>query len=281
LTFHLQIESKHRLTSASSSLLRELAGCQFLRFLQRIGSLHRDIWFYARAFPVGFGNGIDCSRKWHSDHEVVFQHAVQLDPTFATAYERIGSSYSALGEPGRATQYLTEAFHLREHASERKKLYITVAYYSAVTGEVDKAVETLQEEIQTYPREYRAHVRLGNAYVSLGQWEKARDAYSYTIGLAPDGHGVYDNLTNSLLALQRLEEARQTAQQARNGGEDFVLHNALYALAFIRADSQAMAQQQHWFAGKPEENSGLSLASDTEAYGGHLHKARELTNTIF
>ena len=38
-----------------------------------------------------------------------------------------------------------------------------------------------------------------------------------------------------------------------------------------------MVEQQRWFAGKPEENLGLSLASDTEAYAGHLGKARELT----
>jgi hypothetical protein len=38
-----------------------------------------------------------------------------------------------------------------------------------------------------------------------------------------------------------------------------------------------MAEQQQWYAGKPEENFGLALASDTEAYGGHLGKARELT----
>jgi tetratricopeptide (TPR) repeat protein len=39
-----------------------------------------------------------------------------------------------------------------------------------------------------------------------------------------------------------------------------------------------MAEQQTWFTGKPEENTGLELASDTETYGGHLGKARELTN---
>jgi hypothetical protein len=38
-----------------------------------------------------------------------------------------------------------------------------------------------------------------------------------------------------------------------------------------------MAEQQQWFAGKPEENFGLALASDTEGYVGHLGKARELT----
>jgi hypothetical protein len=37
-------------------------------------------------------------------------------------------------------------------------------------------------------------------------------------------------------------------------------------------------EQQQWFAGKPEyENYGLAFASDTEAYSGHLRKARELT----
>jgi hypothetical protein len=38
-----------------------------------------------------------------------------------------------------------------------------------------------------------------------------------------------------------------------------------------------MAEQQQWFTGKPEENFGLALASDTEAYAGHVGKARELT----
>jgi tetratricopeptide (TPR) repeat protein len=38
-----------------------------------------------------------------------------------------------------------------------------------------------------------------------------------------------------------------------------------------------MSEQQQWFAGKPEENFGLALASDTVGYGGHLGKARELT----
>ena len=38
-----------------------------------------------------------------------------------------------------------------------------------------------------------------------------------------------------------------------------------------------MAEQQQWFADQPEENWGFALASDTEAYAGHVGKARELT----
>ena len=51
----------------------------------------------------------------------------------------------------------------------------------------------------------------------------------------------------------------------------------MYAMGFIRGDPRTMSEQQEWFAGKSEENYGFSLASDTEAYSGHLHKAQLLT----
>lgn len=56
-----------------------------------------------------------------------------------------------------------------------------------------------------------------------------------------------------------------------------ILHYALYALAFAEHNSAAMEEQQKWFVGRAEsENYGLSLASDSEAYAGHLDKARKL-----
>jgi serine/threonine protein kinase/tetratricopeptide (TPR) repeat protein len=206
------------------------------------------------------------------------QRAVELDPNFAMGYEELGKDYSTLGEIGRASEYFTKAFQLREHASEREKLDIIAGYYANVAGELNKAVQTYQEEIEAYPRDYRAHLDLGNQYLSLGQYEKARDTYSQSLRLAPDNVAPYVNLANSLLALQRFDEAQQTVQQAQARKLDnYLIHNALYALAFLRTDSQAMAEQQRWFMGKPEENDGLALASDTEAYAGHLRKARELT----
>jgi hypothetical protein len=97
------------------------------------------------------------------------------------------------------------------------------------------------------------------------------------VRLAPDQNS-YDDLANYALAMQRFDEARQSIHEAQARKlDDFILHNARYALAFLGADSAAMAEQQQWYAGKPEENFGLALASDTEAYGGHLGKARELT----
>jgi len=207
------------------------------------------------------------------------QRAIDLDPNFAMGYWAVGNDYFSLAEVGRASEYFSKAFQLREHASEREKLAITAAYYSNVTGELDKAAQTYEEMIQNYPRDYRAYLDLGNAYASHGQYEKAREAYSQSLRLAPDSVVPYVGLANSLLSLQHFDEARQIIHEARARKLDnYILHNALYALEFLGADSPAMAEQQQWFAGKPEyETYGLALASDTEAYGGHLGKARELT----
>ena len=207
------------------------------------------------------------------------QRAIELDPGFAIGYQGVGNDYYVLGEDGRAREYFTKAFQLREHASEREKLAITADYYATVTGELEKAAQTYQEAIQTYPRDYRLHLDLGNVYSFEGQYEKARREYSESLRLAPDNAGASSDLVNSLLALQRFDEARRILQQVEAKRVDiFLHHNALYALSFLASDFRTMEAQQQWFTKTPEENFGLSLASDSEAYAGHLLKARELTN---
>jgi len=208
-----------------------------------------------------------------------YQHAIQLDPNFATGYQAVGNAYYSMNELERASEYYTKAFGLREHASEREKMDISATYYGTVTGEQDKAAKVYQELIESYPRDAGRFNNLGIVYGMLGQYERAMDAYRQSIRLNPDSLTSYGNLANSQLALQQFDGARQTIQQAQaRKYDDLVLHNALYALAFLKADSPVMAEQQRWFAGQPDyENFGLSLASDTEAYSGHLGKARELT----
>jgi serine/threonine protein kinase/tetratricopeptide (TPR) repeat protein len=208
-----------------------------------------------------------------------YQRAIELDPNFAIGYLAVGNDYTNLGELGRASEYYTKAFQLRDHASELEKLAIAADYYQTVTGELDKAAQTYQEAIEGYPRLAAAYSTLGGLYAEQGQYEKAAEATMQGLRLAPHFADSYGNLVNSELALQRFDDARQSVREAQARKLDnFVLRNAQYALGFLGADSAAMAEQQHWFAGKPEyESYGLALASDTEAYAGHLGRARELT----
>ncbi len=207
-----------------------------------------------------------------------YQRALELDPNFAFCYREVGERYSNRGELGRASEYYTKAFQMKEHASEPERLLIASSYYRSVTGELDKAAEIHQAQITSYPRTAAgAYGNLGIDYVEEGQYEKAEECTRQSMRLGTDP-SVYGQKGTNDLALQRFDDARETIRQAEARKLDGIdIRVLLYALAFLASDSAAMAEQQQWFAGRPEENFGLSLASDTEAYGGHLGKARELT----
>jgi serine/threonine protein kinase len=207
------------------------------------------------------------------------QRTIELDPSFAAGYDELGEDYYSLGEVGRASEYLTKAFQLREHASEREKLGITANYYRNVTGELDKAAQTYHEFIESYPRGFGGYRSLGTVFALQGQYEKAAGMTRQAVRLAPDQLSNYGNLANDALALQRFDETRQIIHEAQARKlDDYILHNALYALAFLGSDPSAMAEQQQWFAGHRDyENGGIALESDTAAYAGHAAKSRELT----
>jgi tRNA A-37 threonylcarbamoyl transferase component Bud32 len=206
------------------------------------------------------------------------QRAIQLDPNFAMGYMAVGGEYFSLAEPGRASEYLTKAFQLRDHASEREKLALAANYYLNVTGELDKAAQNYQEEIENYPNKSRARLNLGVVYAELGQHEKSLELTREDLSVSPDNVAPWDNLANAYLALQRFDDARKTIRDAQARKlEDYITHNALYALAFLAGEPAGMAEQMKWFAGKPEENYGVALDADSEGFAGHLQKARALT----
>jgi DNA-binding winged helix-turn-helix (wHTH) protein/tetratricopeptide (TPR) repeat protein len=206
------------------------------------------------------------------------QRAIELDGKFAMAYWSEGYDYANLAQEERASEYFTKAFQLRERANEWERLAITADYYRIVTGQQDKSAQTYQQTIDGYPRKAGAYGNLGLVYGTKGQYEEAVEATRQGLHLLPDHESYYTNLANFYLALQRLDEARQIIHEAQSRKlGNFAMRNALYALAFLSSDSAAMAEHLQWFVGKPEENFGLALASDTDAYAGHLGKARELT----
>jgi len=205
--------------------------------------------------------------------------SIELDPQFAMGYRTVGGDYNALNQLGRANEYYTRAFQLRDHASEREKLSIDAAYYRNVTGELEKALEAYQEMIDNYPRNSAGYNNLGLAYAELGQYEKGVEFTKQALRLDPAVAVYYENLMQYTLALQRIADTRQVIADGRTRKADPPeFHLTSYAADFLANDSAAMAKELSWFESEPDYVSwGLKLDSDTEAYRGHLAKARDLT----
>ena len=91
----------------------------------------------------------------------LFQRAISLDPNFAMAYASLGAVYWNLGENRQASDNLRKAFELREHVSEREKMFIAEDYYGIVTGDLEKAQRVSEVWAQTYPRDSEPPTELG------------------------------------------------------------------------------------------------------------------------
>ena len=208
-----------------------------------------------------------------------FQEAVELDPSFAMAYHDLGRLYFTLGETERGRANFTKAFELRNHCSEREKLEIAATYYENVIGELENALNTRKEQVASYPHLSPAYDGLGYVYTLLGRYEIAIKEFRQSIQVNPDNADTYGLLATALIGVQQFDEGRKTIQQAHSRNIDaFLLHSALYGLAFLNADASTMMEEERWMEDQPQyENCGFSLASDSEAYAGHLRNARQLT----
>jgi serine/threonine protein kinase/tetratricopeptide (TPR) repeat protein len=207
------------------------------------------------------------------------KRAIDLDPKFALAYASLGGSYSNLNQPSLARENFQKAYQLRERVTQRERFFIEAFYHNFVTGEIDKTIQTYTEWARTYSADYLAHGNLGDSYNLLGEYEKAAEETEASLRIEPDSVVAYGNLAEDYLALGRIKEAKVALDEASRRDLDTPdLHLYRYHLAFLESDLPAMQEQLSWARGKPGvEDEQLSDESDTEAYYGHLRKARELT----
>jgi DNA-binding winged helix-turn-helix (wHTH) protein/tetratricopeptide (TPR) repeat protein len=208
-----------------------------------------------------------------------YQHAIELDPSFAMAYHAMANVYASLDELERSNEDYTKALELRDRANPREKLLITADYYAYVTGDLQKGVQTYQEMIASYPRSPAAYGNLATVFAQQGRHAEAVEMMRQVQRLDPTLLGSYANLASWELALGHLEESRGLIQEAFDRKmDDAVFHEILYALAFLASDSTGMSEQQQWFTANGDVSYfGLSLAADTQAYAGRMEKARDLT----
>ena len=207
------------------------------------------------------------------------KRALELDPNFAVAYASLAVYYANLGQASLSAENVKKAYALRDRVSEHEKYRIAALYYQNVTGELEQAIQVYELWAKSYPQDVVPPGTLGAIYSSLGQYEKSLAETQEALRLEPNAVFVYANLAGTYLALNRPDDAKKAIEQAqqRNLEGDF-LHWTIYQIAFFKGDAPEMERQVAWAAGKPgSEDLLLSFQSDTEAYYGHLVKARDFS----
>ncbi len=228
-----------------------------------------------KGFSLGFEEQL---KGRYFDAIPLYKRAAEIDRNFALAYARLASVYVNTGEYGLAGEAAQQAYDLRDRVSERERLYISMSYYSNVTGEVEKYIETLELWKRTYPRDVVPRNNLALQYNNIGQYEKGVEEASEAIRLNPNAAPPHTNLARGFVGLNRLDEAKEVIGRAlAQKVESVFMHRILYSIAFAQGDEAGMRQQVEWTKGKPEEYTAQNWQAETAAFSGQLRKARELS----
>jgi eukaryotic-like serine/threonine-protein kinase len=213
-----------------------------------------------------------------------FQRAVEIDPGFAMAHAALGLAYSSHGESRLSADNTRMAWQLRDRVSDPERFLIDFAYDREVTGNLEKAYQTLELWLRTYPRgapPNDAQSLLGGLSThGTGRFERAIEASRNAISADPDFALPYGSLAQTYVLTDRFAEAERTlARASERKLETPDLLVIRYLTALLTDDQKQMERAaglargkrraEHWIA----HEEALALARD-----GRLQAARRSSN---
>ncbi len=203
-----------------------------------------------------------------------YKRALALDPNLAMAWARLGVIYLNSGQSGKAMEHFAKAHELSRDVSERERLYIEGHYYGEVTGDLDKATETLQVAVQEYPLQIDNYVNLGATYESAGKLREAQGVLLKGLELQPDEAVGLSDVIAGYTVLDQYEEARKylaTASQLSLNGTDILAYEL--SLHGVTGDTAAIQKVLLEGAGRPDQFLLTGVWGNIQAEWGQFRAA--------
>jgi len=212
------------------------------------------------------------------------RHATELDPEFAAAWSLLAIQYSGLGEGGLSRQSAIRAYQARGRASGPEKFNIEYSYHRNVTGNLEKAWQSISLWRQTYPRDPKAFSLSGGyAANGTGRFEQVVELSAKSVELEPDQLYGYTNQAAGLFSLGRFEEAERAfavaaEHHATGQGPDTLAIR--YRLALLKRDRAGMEKPLAESRGNHDSEIALAqVQALAAARDGHLKEADQYSRS--
>ena len=140
----------------------------------------------------------------------LYTHAIDLDPGFALAHSRLGSTLAGLREWTRANQHRRRAVELAAGLTERERLYLN-ATFKLGQGRAAEAEEILKVWAQLYPDDRVPLGWLAVSHLNRGERAQALSWGQAAVKIDP-APGTLVNLGAVYLNLGRMADARSVTK---------------------------------------------------------------------
>ena len=173
---------------------------------------HRVITIYDKSPTAHHLLGsIHMYNKEYEKAKSYFEKALSLNPNAAHTQAAQGIILTYLGKPQEAILSYKKAMRLSPFYPAWYLSRLGVCYH--LTGQYDKAIETLKQGIKRKPDQYFIHVRLAAVYSDLGRDQEARAEATEVLRIKPDftieAYAKANPFRNSVIVKRRKELLRK------------------------------------------------------------------------
>jgi tetratricopeptide (TPR) repeat protein len=134
-----------------------------------------------------------------------WRKCLELDPTFAAAYTRLGRVATDRGEYAEAIRVMRDALAIYPHDVH----FLHWLGSALLSGnQPQEAVRALEEHARAVPNSPQTFFLLGQAHAQLNQFDRAKSCYEKAIELYPEYTNAYHGLATACTRLGRPDEAK-------------------------------------------------------------------------
>jgi serine/threonine protein kinase len=180
-----------------------------------------------------------------------YGRAIEKDPNFGLAYAAEASGNMWLGKDALALVDISRAFELRDRLTIPGRFQVETIYYGNGRHEWDKECRVVREWVDAFPRDVIARINFSACLERMGQLDERLVQAREAARLLPSDPTLMHLLSAAIYA-QRLDEARETYDEAVSRGIDSGrLHENHALLAFLQNDKSEMQKERTWASQDP------------------------------
>jgi tetratricopeptide (TPR) repeat protein/TolB-like protein len=228
--------------------------------------------FYLKGIEEQINYNLDAARQ-------SFEKAVELDPTFASAYMQLSRVYGSLINPQDRGRAIEKAWNFSKKATEAERLWIEARYASYIEKNPEKYWRIIQEIADKFPKDKEAHFNLGlhwwydnrdrkksieeftktlsldpnyaealntfaYCYLNWGDYEKAIEYFKKQVSVLPGKPNPIDSLAEAYFWMGKLDDAIATYKKALEVKPDFCF--SMFSLGYVYAKKEDYPEAIRW-----------------------------------
>ncbi len=206
----------------------------------------------------------------------LYQRALELDPNLALAYAHAGAGYLFLGNTELSEASYARAYQLRERMTERDRLGAEITYYSNVIGDWEREYASVLGLLEIFPRDVFAHANLREAFVHLGQPDRAADEAAEVARLRPSAY-YFGCAIQSIRFASRFNEAKSWLARADAlKFDNSLIRRERLIVAFATGDRDNVEKILKMEEQGKYREAFLNEHALIEIQGGRFHSAERL-----